>query len=184
MSDLYGILHEGCTGRYGYFSVPIYVWRRYGTAFRSYRTANEDDQSRNRRQWVYSWRRDGPLSSWENICKQNPLCGISLQLHVWRRDRYKTGRRQKSWLRPYRWAYVRRDAVCKLCRKWRRQIRISCNESSSNRKSSGTWLWGRRRCKSCSGSMQSRQTDPEWCKCIQLWRDEQTCHRGRRCSRR
>ena len=35
---------------------------------------------------------------------------------------------------------VRRDAVCKLCRKWRRQIRISCNESSSNRKSSGTWL--------------------------------------------
>ncbi len=30
--------------------------------------------------------------------------------------------------------------------------------------------------KQSTGSMQSRQTDPEWCKCIQLRSNERCCH--------
>ncbi len=76
----------------------------------------------------------------KNICKQNPLCGISCSCMSDEEIDAKLEEDKKLITTVSVSVYVRRDAVCKLCRKWRRQIRISCNESSSNRKSSGTWL--------------------------------------------
>ena len=154
MPDMYGFLHESCTGRYENWAVSSYVWGCISISFRGNCTANENNQDRNRRRRILTWRRDCSFQTWEDICKQNKICRITLHMHEWWGSRSKTCTDPAGWLWPYRWENACWACICKL--RWEcrcSEIHSTCREGKGPWKNSDPWMYRSRDRKSCSWSM-------------------------------
>ena len=142
MPDMYGFLHESCTGRFKDWAVSTYVWGSISISFRGNCSANEDDQDWYWRWGAYPWWWDRSFQTWEDLCKQDKICSRALHMHGWRYCRCKTGWDPEGWLWPYRWENVRRDRLRKLrCRSNSWQICSTCTESSSSWTYPDPWMF-------------------------------------------